>query len=458
MFDLVISNGTAVIDGRPAAADIAVQGEQIAAIASRGTALPARRTVDVTGMLVLPGGIDPHVHIRCFNDVADDFATASRSAAFGGCTTLGVFVVGRQGDTVGSTLDHFIAEGNGTSHADFVLHCVLRPGETMQVGDAFARNVRTIKIFMGYLSLGQVVPDDEIVRLMRDVRDGGGLLMVHAENGYLIDHLETQFRTRGEATWEAFLPSRPALAEQEAIHRAIFFSDLTGCPVYVVHLSTREGLALIAEAQRAGKPIFTETCPQYLTLTNAILAEQGVLAKIGPPLRTEEHLDALWHGLQSGTIGCLGSDHAPFMAETKRTARYPNQPDDFFSAYFGAPGVEIMLPLTYSEGVVRGRLTLAQWVKATTENPARQFGLFPRKGTLRVGSDADICVFDPERRWTVRAREMHSVDYSCWEGWTIQGKPVMTFLRGRPVLVDGAVAAAAGRHLTLEPLSPSGRH
>lgn len=458
MFDTVIANGTAVIGGETIAADIAIQGERIAAIAARGTPLEARHTVDAAGLLVLPGAIDPHIHIRCFNDVADDFQTATRSAAFGGYTTVGIFVVGRPGDPVGRFLDHFIDEGTRMSHVDFMLHCILRPGDGGQVDDAFRREIRTIKIFMAYLSLGQVMPDDEIVRVMHAVRANGGLLMVHAENGYLIDHLETQFRRQGKTTWEYFLPSRPALAEQEAIHRAIFFGELTGAPLYIVHLSSLEGLDLIAAAQREGKPVFTETCPQYLTLTNGILAERGVLAKMGPPLRTQEHGEALWEGLRSGVIECLGSDHAPFMSATKLAARYPGQPDDFFSAYFGAPGVESMLSLTYSEGVARGRIALAQWVACSSENPARRFGLYPRKGVLRVGSDADICIFNPEARWSLRAAEMHSVDYSCWEGWTVQGRPVRTFLRGRPLLADGDVRAgtAGGHHLALGPLNVAG--
>ncbi len=454
MFDTVIKNGTAVIDGHVVPADVAISGERIAAIAARGTALPTRTVVDATNRIVLPGAIDPHVHIRCFNDVADDFAAATRSAAFGGYTTLGIFVVGRLGDSVGQFLDHFIDEGTRTSHVDFLLHCILRPGDAGQVGQAFSRGIRTIKVFMAYLSLGQVMPDDELVRLMRDVARHQGILMVHAENGYLIDHLERQFRQEGKTTWEYFLPSRPALAEQEAIHRIIFYSDLTGSPVYVVHLSSREGLELIAEARRQGKPVFTETCPQYLTLTNDILREQGALAKIGPPLRSQDHLDAMWEGLRSGVIHCLGSDHAPFTVETKRTARYPDQPDDFFSAYVGAPGVESMLSLTYSEGVVKGRISLEQWVACSSENPARRFRLYPQKGVLRVGSDADICIFDPQQRWTIKAAEMHSVDYTNWEGWGVQGKPVMTFLRGRPLLASGelALAPGAGRHLPLSPL------
>lgn len=454
MFDTVIKNGTAVINGRVAPADVAISGERIVAIAERGTVLPARNVVDAADRLVLPGAIDPHVHIRCFNDVADDFATATRSAAFGGYTTLGIFVVGRPGDPIGQFLDHFIDEGTRTSHVDFVLHCVLRPGDAGQVGQAFRRGIRTIKVFMAYLSLGQVVPDDELVRLMRDVAGHQAILMVHAENGYLIDDLEQRFRRDGKTTWEYFLPSRPALAEQEAIHRIIFYSDLTECPVYIVHLSSREGLELITDAQRQGKPIFTETCPQYLTLTNDILGTRGALAKIGPPLRTQEHVDAMWEGLRSGVIHCLGSDHAPFTAETKRTARYPDQPDDFFSVYFGAPGVESMLALTYSEGVVKGRISLEQWVACSSENPARRFGLYPQKGVLRVGADADICIFDPNLRWTVRAAEMHSVDYTNWEGWTVQGKPVMTFLRGRPLLSnsDLALGPGSGRHLPMPSL------
>jgi dihydroorotase-like cyclic amidohydrolase len=217
VFDTVITNGTAVVEGQAVAADLAIQGERIAAIATRGTPLPAYHTIDAAGMLVLPGGIDPHVHIRCFNDVADDFATATRSAAFGGYTALGVFVVGRPGDPVGPMLDHFLDEGARTSHADFVLHCVLRPGDAEQVGEAFTRNIRTMKIFMAYLSLGQVMPDDEMVRLMHAVRVHDGLLLVHAENGYLIDHLETQLRRQGKATWEYLLASQPALAEQGTV-------------------------------------------------------------------------------------------------------------------------------------------------------------------------------------------------------------------------------------------------
>jgi dihydroorotase-like cyclic amidohydrolase len=244
----------------------------------------------------------------------------------------------------------------------------------------------------------------------------------------------------GNVGYEHYLASRPNLAESEAVHRTMILSELTGCPVYIVHTSARESVAEIVSAQARGLPVHAETCPQYLTLTNDAVLRWGALAKVAPPLRTEADADALWQAVADREVEVVASDHSANRREDKDAAR-----DDFRKAPFGTPITELMLPLLYSEGVARGRLSLERFVDAVTAAPARLFGMYPRKGSLQAGADADILIFDPDIEWTVRAADLvNPAGYSVFEGRTLRGRPWRSWLRGQPLLTDVGVPAGAG--------------
>ncbi len=440
--DLVIRHGRVVSEGGVVEADIAVTDGTIVAVAAPSRALPAREVVDVAGAYVLPGAIDAHVHFNVFNPMVDDFETASISAAYGGVTTMMPFIGGKEGMSVVEGLEYFAAEGERRSVVDFAMHCRLRPDASLieQVPDAIAFGVPSIKMFQAYKKRGMLFTDDQILRVMELAAAGGGMALVHAENGHVIDYLEDKLAREHKTGPEHYLASRPHMAEGEAVARAIELANLARCPLYIVHLSTAEGLEHIACARARGQAVYAETCPQYLLLTDAEMSRQKGRAKIAPPLRWDRDREALWKGLADGVVQTLGSDHAPFTLADKAVGER-----DIFAAGFGMPGIETMLPLVVSESVRRGRLTLPQVAAAASENAARLFGLYPRKGVIAPGSDADLVVIDPDAEWTLTARDLHSrAGYTCFEGWRMKGRITMSFLRGRPLVKDGRLCQAPG--------------
>lgn len=456
--DLLISSGRVVAGEAIVDASVAVTGERIVAVCGPDADIPAAEVVDARGLYVVPGAIDPHVHFKIFNSMVDDFTTASTAAAHGGVTTMMPFVSGDERMSVPEWIDYWIDEGQRHSVVDFAMHCRLRPDPTLidQVPDAIARGVTSVKMFQAYRKRGMLFSDDLLLRTMEIVARHGGLAMVHAENGWVIDHLEDRLVADGRTGPEHYLASRPHLAEGEAVARAIALAEIAGCPLYIVHLSTREGLEAIAAARARGQQVFAETCPQYLYLTDAEMTRQKGLAKIAPPLRWDRDREALWGGLDRGDVQTVGSDHAPFTVAEKRIGE-----NNIFEAGFGMPGIETMAPLLWSAGLESGSLSLPQTVAALSENTAKIFGLYPRKGAIRVGSDADLVLLDPESEWTIQGSELHSqAGYTCFEGRRVKGKVVASFLRGRPLLRDGKIqlAPGSGRHIPRAPtLSPDGR-
>jgi dihydropyrimidinase len=265
----------------------------------------------------------------------------------------------------------------------------------------------------------------------------GGMAMVHAENGGAVDYLEDKYLTAPNASARYFVATHPAAMEEEAIFRAIRMAEVTGCPLYIPHNTTARALRHIREARQAGLPVYAETCPQYLTLTEEIIEKRGALAKIGPPIRTAEDRAALWDGLSEGTIQVVGTDHAPKQKDVN---------GDFLKQPFGSPQIETLLPLVYDGGVNTGRISPVRVAQVLCENPARIFGLYPRKGTIAVGSDADLVVFDPTRQFTIRAENQHSnAGYTLYEGHTVLGWPEMSFQRGHRVLWKGEIVAEPGK-------------
>jgi dihydropyrimidinase len=292
-------------------------------------------------------------------------------------------------------------------------------------------------MFMTYAKLGWMTDDYQLMRTLDIIARVGGLGVVHAENGLATDYLEDRALAEGRDPKEAFVDTRPAILEAEAIHRAIAIARVAGCPLYVAHMTAALGIEVVAAARANGVRLYAETCPQYLTLTGEDLLKQGPLLKIGPPLRDEADRLALWKGLADGVLDTVASDHAP---KEKRID------DPFFEAPFGTPQTETMLTLVFDEGVRNDRISLPRMVRAMSENPARVFGLYPKKGALLPGSDADLTLFDPDREHTITHATQHSrAPYTAYEGRRCVGEPILSIQRGEVLIEDGRLVAPPGR-------------
>jgi dihydropyrimidinase len=456
--DTVLHGGTVVLRDSAARLDVAIRGEKIVAIGAPAVMPDADRVIDVRGRIVLPGVIDAHAHFTY-----DDWTHGPRLSAHGGITTTIPFLGG--GD-VGEAIARGIEDGCRNSVIDFALHMILWPAPDSDyrpliagIADGVRQGVRSYKIFMGYRRMGRnLVTDDFLYLAMKEMRRCGALPMVHAENADLIHALEQELIAQGKVTPAHYPASRPIVAETEAISRAADIARTAGVPLYVVHLTTPQGLEIIMSRLVQGQPVYTETCPQYLLLTEKEMARIGPLAKIGPPLRTPAELEGLWRGVRRGWIPIVASDHSPAAPEAKA----PGWQNIFYAESgapipFGAPSAETLLPLMYSEGVVRRKLPLWWLGRVLAENPARVFGLYPRKGVIAPGADADFTVIDPRARVELRAERLHSRSgYTPYEGWTLRGAPVLTLVRGRVVLEDGVLRQEGGygRYLPAGPAMP----
>lgn len=395
----------------------------------------AERVIDASGRYVLPGAIDAHLHPQ----YGDNLAAGSIAAAFGGITTVVPFVYAYKGLELGQAIDEFL-EGDGAhSVIDYGLHLgVVNPVETVeQIPDAATRGVNSFKFFLAYRRRGMMVDDDLFLRAMELTAGIGGIAMVHAENGLAIDFLEKKFIAEGRVSIEWFERSRPKPVEYEAVFRAIQLAKLVDCPLYLVHQTTGEAVSIVREVMESGQFVVAETCPQYLLWTNDDLVKSGPKAVLAPPYRTKWDQEQLWKGIAEGVVATIGSDHAPHDKQDL---------DNVFNVPVGTPQVETMLPLMYDRGVNSGRLTLPRLVAALCENPARAFGLYPKKGCLEVGSDADVVVFDPAVPFEIHADGMHSSKPydNIYDGWKSLGVPVHTLQRGRDVLVGGRLVARSG--------------
>jgi dihydropyrimidinase len=446
--DTIIRDGLVVTASGAAETSIAISGGTIAALGAAEHLPPADRYIDARGKYVLPGAIDCHVHLGPDND---DWGRGSIAAAHAGITTLIPFGVYDDGETLPAAVRRLVEEIEAKSVLDFGLHFILNHEPYILDGlpAAFELGVTSYKLFMTYKKRGnRMCPDDFICRVMEIVARAGGVTQLHCENGDVLNYLENKAIAEGRVHPRHFPATCPDWAEEEAINRAILMGAFTKSPVYVVHLSSRLGLERIKRAQAAGQRVWTETCPQYLLLTDAEMERWGPYAKMGPPLRPADgpDRDALWAGSAQGFIATVGSDHAA----KPKAMKEPGWQNVFVDAQgksipFGQPSLETLVPLMYSEGVVGRGLPLTWLARVLAENPARIFGLYPRKGTIRVGSDADLLLIDPDAEVIVRAADHRGyAGWTLYEGWKLHGRPWMTLLRGRVMLNDGALEQKPG--------------
>jgi dihydropyrimidinase len=451
----LLRNGTVITAESSFLADVLVEGEKIRDIAPGIPAEAASRIIDATGMFLLPGGIDVHTHLDMpFGGTvsADDFETGSRAAAFGGTTTLIDFAIQARGTRMRDALELWWKKADGRAAIDYGLHMIVTdlPEAGLEDMDAMvAEGVASFKLFMAYP--GVLMVDDATIfqALSRSARNGA-LICMHAENGSVIDVIVRRALAEGKTAPIYHALTRPVTAEAEAVHRAVAMAEIAGAPVYIVHLSSEDALNQVREARDRGLPAFAETCPQYLLLTVEELARpnfEGAKYVFTPPLREKRHPPKLWEGLKNDHLQVVSTDHCPFcFADQKALGK-----DDFTKIPNGGPGIENRLQLLYHHGVNEGRLTLERFVELVATTPARLFGLYPRKGVLAPGSDADIVIWDPNAGHLISAATHHMrVDYSMFEGFRVRGNARTVLSRGDIIVEEGRWLGRAGRGLYLK--------
>jgi dihydropyrimidinase len=443
--DLVVRGGTVTTATDSYVGDIGVSAGRIATI---GAALPrADQEVDARGLLVLPGGIDVHTHL----DIelggmrsADDFDSGTAAAACGGVTTICDYAWQEKGWSLAQTLEAWKARARDRAHVDYGFHVVMNDvteATLAEIPAVVAAGYPSLKLFM----IKEFGPSDEaLLRVLRAARAAGAVVNIHAENSEMLNLAVGDMLAAGRWDPRHYAESRPALAEAEATRRAIDYAELVGAEIYIVHMSCREAVEAVRAARRRGLRVWGETRPIYLGLTDERYAPGGVeAAKVvgAPPLRTPADVEALWDGLRTGDVHAIGSDNCSWTVEQKAVGA-----QDFRKVPYGVPGLETEMRVIYSEGVAKDRISVHTFVAAFATNPARIFGLYPQKGTIAVGSDADLVLFDPARTERIDARRLHSrAGYDPFEGWEVRGVPVLTIARGEIVAREGELVSRPGR-------------
>jgi dihydropyrimidinase len=459
-FDIIIRGGTVATASDTFSCDVGIKGGKIAAL---GLDLgQAAEIVDATGKLVLPGGIDSHVHISQPSGpgivMADDFASATRAAAFGGNTMVLPFAMQQKGESLREVVKDYHKKADGQCYVDVSFHLIIADASDRVLGQELPALVNdgytSFKVFMTYEGLA--LSDMEMLKVMTVARETGALVMVHAENYDAIRFLTDRLEQAGKTAPHYHGASRPIPVEREATHRAISLAEIIDVPIMIVHVSNREAMDEIARARRRGLKIYGETCPQYLVLTEKDmegLNMEGTKYVCSPPPRDEASQQACWEGLQQGIFSLFSSDHCPFRYDDPQGKLNPKGRTSFRWVPNGIPGVETRLPILFSEGIGKGRISLNEFVALTATNHAKTYGLYPKKGTIAVGSDADIAIWDPNRKETISQALMHGgTDYTPYEGIAVTGWPVSTMVRGKFVVRDGKLVGklGAGDYVTRE--------
>ncbi len=450
-FDTIIRGGTIATASDTFDADIGISDGKIVALGRDMKG--ARETIDARGKYVLPGGIDSHVHIAQPSGpgivMADDFESCTRSAAFGGNTTVLPFCLQESGTPLRQTVNAYQKLAEGNCHVDVSFHLIISDPSEQVLGQELPALVKdgytSFKVFMTYDGLA--LTDLQIMETMAVAKDTGALVMIHAENYDMIRFLTAKLERQGDTAPYFHAKSRPIPVEREATHRAITLAELSEVPLVVVHVSNREAMDEISRAQAKGLKIKAETCPQYLVLTEDDLQGlnmEGAKYVCSPPPRDKASQIACWEGLRTGVFTLFSSDHCPFRYDDEQGKLAPKGKTSFRWVPNGIPGVAARLPILFSEGVSKGRIDINTFVAVSATNHAKTYGLYPQKGTIAIGSDADIAIWDPRKRMTINnANQHHGADYTPYEGIKVKGWPVLTMVRGKTVVRDGALVGAA---------------
>ena len=430
---ILIKNGRIITATDDYIADIFIDGEIITTIGKNLT-VTADKEIDASGKLVFPGGIDPHVHLDMpFMGTysSDTYETGTRAALYGGTTMVIDFILQKQGNSLHAALDEWRLRSDNNCVGDYSFHMAVTDfnEETkIEIKDFIEKEgISSFKTFMAYKG-ALMIDDRQMIGLMEEVKKQGGLINVHATNGDMIDYLTQKHRSEGKLSSLYHYLSQPEVTEAEATERFVDMADFTGCPGYIVHMTCEGALNAVRNATKRNQKIFVETCIQYLILDASLYETvEGAKWVMSPPLRKKKDQETLWAGINQGIVNVVATDHCPFKWEQKLMGR-----DDFSKIPNGHPAIENRMELLFSEGVHTGKISLNKYVEVACTNPAKIFGMFPRKGTIAIGSDADIVIFDPKEQHTLSAKIHHmNVDYSGYEGWEVTGKVKTVLLRGQ---------------------------
>jgi dihydropyrimidinase len=436
---LLIKNGRIVTADADYYADLFIEGETIAMIGKR-LSVKADEVIDAAGMLVMPGGIDPHVHLDMpFMGTysSDSYETGTTAALYGGTTTVIDFILQTQGKSLAAALAEWRSRSDGNARGDYSFHMAVTDfnEETRkEIKEMIEQEgITSFKTFMAYKG-ALMIDDRQMIGLMNEVKAHGGMVTAHATNGDMIDFLVAKHRAEGKLSPLYHYLSQPEVTEAEASGRFADMAGYTGCPAYIVHLTCEGALNAVRKAAAKNHHVLVETCTQYLMLDASLYEKdfEGAKWVMSPPLREKKDQESLWSGINQGIVQVVGTDHCPFMWEQKKMGE-----KDFSRIPNGHPGIEHRMELLFSEGVNKGRISINRYVELTSTNAAKIFGMFPRKGSLAVGADADVIIFDPNEEHQLSAATHHMrVDYSAYEGWQVKGKVKQVVLRGKPA-IDG---------------------
>lgn len=443
---LLIKNGRIITAADDYVADIFIEGETIKSI-GKNLAVIADETIDASGMLVFPGGIDPHVHLEMpfmgtFS--SDTYETGTRAALHGGTTTVIDFILQKQGSSLRAAFNEWNGRATSNAVGDYSFHMAVtdfNDSTKGEIKEMIDEGITSFKTFMAYKG-ALMIDDRQMIGLMEEVKKQGGMVTVHATNGDIIDYLVQKNVSEGNRAPIYHYLSQPEVTEAEASERFVDMTNYTGCPGYIVHMTCEGALNAVRNATKRNQKVFVETCIQYLVL-DASLYEQdfdGAKWVMSPPLREKKDQATLWAGINQGLVQVVATDHCPFTWEQKQMGK-----DDFSKIPNGHPAIEHRMELLFSEGVNKGKISLNKYVEVTSTNAAKIFGLFPKKGTIGVGADADIVIFDPSKKHTISVDTHHmNTDYSGYEGWEVTGKVKTVLLRGKVAIDDNKCLVKKG--------------